>query len=412
MTATAEWKLHWPLVTATAAGMALAAMLSSVFGVLLEPIEAETGWTRAEITTGPFAVSVIGLFLATPAGYLIDRLGAKLTGTITIAASFIAIMGMSMVGRELWHWWLVWGIFGIAGSFTSTVWMAPISSAFDKGRGMAIAITVAGASVSAATAPPMAEWFVQNYSWRAAFVALGILWCGLTLPLVLSFVPGRRRSDGSTDGGEGKACNAHSLTGLTPHEGLRSRNLYLIFFGSLISGLMGLALHLNLVPILTFNGILRTDAVMIVSVVGLTSIFGRLVAGWLMDKFDIRKLAIAGGVLSTVFPIVLLVAPGVVWIAMAALIFHSFVGGLRSSAVIYMTAAYFGARSFGLFYGAISIAATIAQGLGPLVANYVYDVTQSYLPTLWAAIPGFLLTALCFVALGPRPDFTRPAGAD
>lgn len=391
--------------------MALAGMLSAVFGVLLEPIEAEMGWSRAQITSGPFVVSIMGLFLATPAGYLIDRWGAKLTGTITITASFIAIMAMSMVGSELWHWWAAWAIFGIAGSFTSTVWMAPISAVFDKGRGMAIAVTIAGASVSAATAPPMAEWFVQNHGWRAAFVALGIVWCGLTLPLVLSFVPGRRTAATAkaADGDKSGAEAAPALTGLTPREGFRSINLYLIFFASLISGMMGLALHLNLVPILTFTGISRADAVMIVSVVGLTSVFGRLVSGWLMDKFDIRKLAIAGGVLSTVFPIVLLVAPGIVWVAMAAMIFHSFVGGLRSSAIIYMTAAYFGARSFGLFYGAVSIAASVAQGLGPLVANYIYDQTQSYLPTIWAAIPGFLLTALLFAALGPRPDFDRPA---
>jgi MFS family permease len=391
--------------------MALAGMLSAVFGVLLEPIEAEMGWSRAQITSGPFVVSIMGLFLATPAGYLIDRWGAKLTGTITITASFIALMAMSMVGRELWHWWAAWAIFGIAGSFTSTVWMAPISAVFDKGRGMAIAVTIAGASVSAATAPAMAEWFVQNHGWRTAFVALGIVWCGLTLPLVLSFVPGRKPAaprKGDANDKQGTEA-APELTGMTPREGFRSINLYLIFFASLISGLMGLALHLNLVPILTFTGISRADAVMIVSIVGLTSVFGRLVSGWLMDKFDIRKLAIAGGVLSTVFPIVLLLAPGIVWVAMAAMIFHSFVGGLRSSAVIYMTAAYFGARSFGLFYGAVSIAASVAQGLGPLVANYIYDQTQSYLPTIWAAIPGFLLTALLFAALGPRPDFDRPA---
>jgi MFS family permease len=409
-----EWKRHWPLVTATAAGMALAGMLSAVFGVLLEPIEAEMGWSRAEITSGPFVVSIMGLFLATPAGYLIDRWGAKLTGMITIAASFIAILAMSMVGRELWHWWAAWAIFGIAGSFTSTVWMAPISAVFDKGRGMAIAVTIAGASISATIAPPMTEWFVQNHGWRTAFVALAIVWCGLTLPLVLSFVPGRNTLAAEKGAGEyaGDEEAVPALTGMTAREGFRSRNLYLLFFASLISGLMALALHINLVPILTFTGISRADAIMIVSVMGIASLVGRLIAGWLMDTFDIRKLAILGSVLSTALPLTLILAPGVVWIAMASLIFHALVGGLRMSAVIYMTAAYFGARSFGLFYGAVSIAASLAQGVGPLIANYIYDQTQSYMPTIWAAIPAFLVTALCFAALGPRPDFNRPATED
>jgi hypothetical protein len=34
------------------------------------------------------------------------------------------------------------------------------------------------------------------------------------------------------------------------------------------------------------------------------------------------------------------------------------------------------------------------------------------MPTIWAAIPAFLVTALCFAALGPRPDFNRPATED
>ena len=47
-----------------------------------------------------------------------------------------------------------------------------------------------------------------------------------------------------------------------------------------------------------------------------------------------------------------------------------------------------------------------------LIANYIYDQTQSYLPTIWAAIPGFLIAALCFWALGPKPDFSRAANID
>lgn len=393
--------------------MALAAMLSAVFGVMLEPIEADLGWSRAQISSGPFVVSIMGLFLATPAGHLIDRWGSRMTGLLVVACSFIAIMGMAMVGRELWHWWAAWAIFGVAGAFTSTVWMTPISAAFDKGRGMAIAVTIAGASISAATAPPMAEWVMQHYGWRTAFVALGIVWCGLTLPLVLSFVPGRRPVTATTGAGNGinQGDAVEPLAGMTPREGFRTRNFYLIFFASLLSGMVALALHLNMVPILTFSGISRGDAVMIVSFVGVTSLVGRLVSGWLMDRFDIRKLAIAGGVLSTLLPLALLFAPGVVWITLAALVFHSFVGGLRMSAVIYMTASYFGARSFGLFYGAISTTITVAQGLGPLIANYIYDQTQSYLPTIWAAIPGFVIAALCFAALGPKPDFSRPVEA-
>ena len=56
--------------------------------------------------------------------------------------------------------------------------------------------------------------------------------------------------------------------------------------------------------------------------------------------------------------------------------------------------------------GTITITPTVAMGIGPLIANHIYDVTQSYAPVLWAALPGFLASALLFAALGPAPDFT------
>ena len=66
-TAGAEWRRHWPLVAATTGGMSLAALLTSVFGVMLGPIEEELGWTRAQISSGPAVVSMMGLVLAAPA---------------------------------------------------------------------------------------------------------------------------------------------------------------------------------------------------------------------------------------------------------------------------------------------------------------------------------------------------------
>ena len=384
--------------------MALAGLLSSVFGVLLEPIEAELGWSRAEISSGPFVVSIMGLFLAAPAGHLIDRWGSRRTGVLVIACTFLAILGMAIAGKQLWQWWAAWSVFGIAGAFTSTVWMAPVSTLFDKGRGMAIAVTIAGASVSSIAAPPITEWFVQHYDWRTAFVALAVMWCGLTLPLVLSFVPGPIGQPAS-DPGEPDA--APLAGGMSARDGLRSRAFWLIFAASMISGLTGLALILNLVPVLTYTGISRADALWMASVMGIASLAGRLISGWLMDTFDIRMLAIVGSLLSTALPLSLIFAPGIVWITLGSLVFHALVGGLRMSAAIYMTSTYLGARSFGLFYGAITTTTTVAQGLGPLIANYIYDQTQSYQATIWAAVPGFLLTALCFAALGPKPDFAR-----
>ncbi len=408
-TAASEWRRHWPLVAATTAGMSLAALLTSVFGVMLGPIEQEFGWSRAQISSGPAVVSMMGLFLATPAGFLIDRLGARFCGILVVLISFAAIASMSAIGDSIWHWWAAWALFGISGAFTSTVWMAPVSTIFSAGRGMAIAITISGTGISMALAPGIAEYFVQNHGWRSGFLALAVIWCAMTLPLVLAFVPRREAFAQAGDGGEDLPGDGApvQLPGLTPREGFATSSFYLLFLASLVSAMTGVALVLNLVPVLTFTGLARVDAVAIAGSMGVASIIGRIVGGWLMDRYDVRRLAIAASVVSLAFPMMLLLFPGVFWAAFAAVMAYGLTGGMKMNAVVYLTTTYLGPRSFGLFYGTISITTTVAMGIGPLIANHIYDVTRSYTPVMWAAIPGFICAGLLFAALRPAPDFSR-----
>jgi hypothetical protein len=43
------------------------------------------------------------------------------------------------------------------------------------------------------------------------------------------------------------------------------------------------------------------------------------------------------------------------------------------------------------------------NGLAPVLANHIYDVTRSYDIVLWAQIPACLGTMLLFLVLGPYP---------
>lgn len=402
-TAAAEWRRHWPLVMATAAGMALAAMLSVIFGIVLEPIEQELGWSRAQISSGPLIVSIMGLVLAAPAGHLIDRFGPWRCGILVVAFSLIAAVSIGL-SQSLWQWQAGWAIFGIPAAFTSTVWLAPVSTIFEKGRGMAIAITIAGISVSQMLIPQFAEYLLQTYSWRMVFIGVGSIWCAVVFPLIFLFVPKSGVSASAADEGSESEAGA---PGYSPLEGMRVPAFYMLFFASLFSAMTGVAVMLNLVPVLTFTGLQRVDAIWILSAMGFASFAGRLIGGWLMDRYDVRMLAIGAAIVSLILPIGLLALPGSFAASMIAVLSWGLTGGMKLNAIVYLTRVYMGAKSFGFFYGAISITTTMAQGVSPFVANYLYDMTQSYWPVIWATIPGFLVAGLMFFLLGPRPDFDR-----
>jgi MFS family permease len=396
--ASSEWRRFWPVVLAAGMGMSLAAVLSAVFGVMLAPLQQEFGWSRAEISSGPAIVSVMGLLFAAPAGYLIDRYGAWRCGIVVVLISCTAIAAMGMIGDSLWHWWAAWSLFGVAGAFTSTVWMAPVSTIFDKGRGLAIAITISGTGISTAVAPALAEHFIQNHGWRSGFFALAALWLAVTLPLVIAYVP-RKLAQGAAD----VQTETEELTGLTPRQGFASPVLYLLFLSSLLSAMAGVAIILNLVPILTSTGIERPDAIAILGTMGVVSIIGRIVGGTLLDRFDARLIAALASLLSLALPALLLVLPGNATAALIGVVAYGATGGVKMNAIVYLVSTRLGARSFGLFYSIISITLSLAQGIGPLAANYIFDLGGTYTPVLWAALPAFLGSALLFLAVGSSP---------
>jgi predicted MFS family arabinose efflux permease len=246
------------------------------------------------------------------------------------------------------------------------------------------------------------------------------MWFAITMPLVLAFVPkmeSRTAGDeagedtpGEDTPGEDTPPRAAASTGLTPAQGFRSPTFYLLFFASLVSAVTGVALVLNLVPVLTFTGLTRIDAVAVAGTMGVSSIVGRIFGGWLMDQYDVRKLAVGASIISLGMPACLLGAPGLLWSAMLGVVAYGLTAGMKMNAVVYLVSTHLGLRSFGLFYGTISITTTVAMGIGPLIANYIYDVTLSYTPVIWAAVPGFLLSALLFAMLGPAPDFAGREG--
>lgn len=128
----------------------------------------------------------------------------------------------------------------------------------------------------------------------------------------------------------------------------------------------------------------------IVGSMGIASVIGRIVGGFLMDRYDVRLLAIGASVVSLGLPLSMLLFPGVGTAALMGVIAFGLTGGMKMNAVVYVISTHLGTRSFGLFYGMISITMSLAHGIGPLVANHVYDLTNSYAPVIWATIPGFL----------------------
>jgi len=400
-----ELRTYWPIVLTGSMGMALAAAMIIMQGVMIIPIEKEFGWSRARISSGSLIVSVVGLLLSTAAGYAIDRIGARRIGIAVAVTMSGVLMLLAGTTNNIWHWWFLWGLYAFAATATGTVWLAPVSTRFDKSRGLAVAIILAGTGISGTMLPILANYLLGLYGWRFAYFVVGAVFAAIMVPLTLFFWYGAK--DARDDKGKGGHAPPADLPGLTVRQGFCSPNFYIIIGSLMIGSTAWVAMGVNLIPILVSLKISAAQAAAIAGTQGLSSVAGRFVGGWALDRLPAKWLVCGATLFTMALPVTLLVNPGHISLIFATVILGSVMNGVKYSGIVYLVSRHFGPKSFGTLFGTVSTAPAVAAGVGPLLASYTYDVTKSYSPAIWATIPLMAVAALLITLLSHYADFDQ-----
>jgi predicted MFS family arabinose efflux permease len=411
--AAAEWRENWPVVLSSVFGIGLLTVYVYTTGIMIKPLEEEFGWTRAQISSGPTIVAVIGCIAAPFMGAAIDRFGARriaIPGVICLCAT-IALLSQS--GPSIWSWWALWFLVALAHPFIKpTVWVAAVSSVFSAGRGFALAVALCGTSVGSMVTPILTNYLIDGFGWRLAYVFTGAIWLAVVLPLVLFGFYGAndKRRVLARKQQAAKAAAPAALTGLAAREALLSAKFAMIATAAAVISMCSVAMTVNLVPIFSEDGIDRATAAWIAGVTGISGRAGKLVGGWLIDRFHAGRIVGTMTAMPALSALLMILFPGDIGIAVGAVALLGFALGVEFDGVAYLTSRHFGMRNFGLIYGTIAGLVALTSGIGPVVANHAYDVTGSYLPLLWSVVPLALVSGLLFLVLGPYPDrFEEPA---
>lgn len=401
-----EWRRHWPLVLAGASGMSLASVSTTSFGVMMLPLEHELGWSRAQISLGPLVLTVTVIVVGTVMGYAADRLGARIVALFSAVLIIGAIVTMSQLTANPLLWLLIWMVLGLGSTAIPTVTVLPVTKGFFAGRGLAVALVLCGSGFSTLVVPIVANYLVESQGWRNAYLGLAGIWGMVVFPIFLLFL---REPPIVPIPATGEADAARDLPsiapGFTPSQGFRSPSFYKLFSASVLTVTANQGLLLNLVPVLRSNGMAAGTAAWIYGFSGIATIAGRVMCGWLLDRFNASKVVGCAVIALTMTPLMLLAVPGSVALALVAVIAAGLLGGMTSPANAYLTGKHFGARNFGTFYSTINVASAIGLGVGPLIANLVYDRTKNYELVMWCAVPMLVCAGLLYMSLGKYPKF-------
>lgn len=408
-TAAQEWKSHWPMVMAGMLGMSFYSIITYTLGTFIEPLEKEFGWSRAEISVGLTIFSLTATLGGPFIGAVIDRVGTRRVALPGIALHALAFAALGFTSGSIAQWLALWSVMAIIALATKgLIWSAAVSSVFNVSRSLALAVMLTGTALGQAS-PIVANWLIENFGWRMAYVWLGLGWGGLAFLLVLFFffdASDHHRRSGAT------AARPADLPGLTSAEALRDSRIWRIGLANVILTFVGSGITVHLVPILSETGASRSVAVAIAASAAIAGIFGKLLAGVVLDRVQSSMIPFAAFAVPALGYFLLLdwfnsnavLTLGVMTIA--------FAGGAGFQITTYLVSRYGGLRNFGKIYGAISSTIMLGASIGPLVSGIVYDVTGSYEVLIMAAIPAVLIAATMFLGLGPYPEFRAAPRGD
>lgn len=368
----------------------------------MAPLEQAFGWTRTQITTGPFILSVVSGVGVMFSGMLADRSGPRRVILPGLLFYMLTIATLMLSSANVWQWYGSWLLVALAMPLvTPAVWTSAVVARFNAARGLALAVALAGNGLSSALAPQIIEWLIEEHGWRAGYAFFPLFALLLVLPLtVLAF---DRNPRPFTAPPATPANRAAARANLQIGSTIRSAPFLLLLTGSILFafGLMGLMAHL--VPIVTEKGLDRSSAAAAVGLVGLCSIIGRLTTGFLVDRYSSTVVAAVTFLLPLAPVTLLLLYDGTLTMALVTSVLLGLSLGAEVDLVAYLTARYFGLHRYATFVGFIHGSGALSVGGGPLVGGMIHDATGGYDLMLWGLIPVFVVGAIAIILLGRLP---------
>jgi MFS family permease len=363
------------------------------FSVFVKPLAAQFGWSREAISSG-FAIAAVTLGAVSPLlGRWIDRFGPRRIILPCMTVYGCAIASLSLLHSSVWQFYLTCFVLGLVGNGAAHLaYSRSISTWFQRRLGVALALVMVGAGLGAMILPVIAQSIVSRWGWRAAYGSLAGIALILGLPLSWLYI----RERGAK--GHNSAPAVHS--GMTWQQGLSSFAFWIItaiLFVSSIS-MNGAITHLS--ALLTDRGVTAHDAALCASILGGTSLFGRVVGGWLLDRFFGPRVALVINVL-TALGIFLLARAGTFTAGCLATALIGIGAGGEAATTPYLLTRYFGLRSFSTLYGLTWSFYAVAGAMGPVMLGRAFDATGSY-SSLLLLLAAALALAAAMNLLLPR----------
>ena len=345
------------------------------YGIFFTELEQEFGWSRTLLSAASSAGFLTMGLLAIVAGRLNDRFGPRWVLTVTGLCTGLAYLLMSGISQP-WHLFLIYaGLVGVGLASHDVVTLSTVARSYPRRRGLMTGIVKVGTATGQILLPLIVVFVIAKIGWRDTFTVMGI--AGLVVLSAAAWMTG-------VDPSVQRQGNANNETsGLTFTEARATSQLWLLcalqffFFSALIT------IPVHIVPHGIDSGMTSASAATLLSSIALSSIIGRLLVGFSLDKL--------GGRLSYIICLTPLA------LSLIALVFIDRVALFYGFAIVYgfshgglftvvspTIAEFFGLRAHGTIFGTVVMFGTLGGAAMPCLlytSPSPRDATLSRMPS-------------------------------
>jgi len=346
------------------------------FGLWLQPITMDRGWTRE---TFAFALAIQNLSwgIAGPfAGMLADRYGAfrvLIVGSLFYAGGLVlmalATSGLAFTGSA----GLVLGL-AQSGTTYAVVYGVIGRNVAPEKRSWAMGVAAAAGSFGQFLMVPVENWLIGSFGWQNALFLLGCL--------ALAIVP---LAFGLKEPAAAKAAGFQQSIGSALREALSYPSFLLLMAGYFVCGFQVVFIGVHMPSYLKDHGLTPNVATTALALIGLFNVVGTYVAGSLGERMPKKYI------LSTIYAlraVVIVVFISVPLTPMSVYVFASTMGVLWLSTVPptnAVIAQIFGVQYMSMLGGFVFLSHQVGSFLGVWLGGRLYDATGSYDVVWWIA---------------------------
>ena len=399
-----EFRAHWPVVVAAAIGVGagVTGLIISSLGIMLNPLSDTFGWSRAEISGAKTFLNLGFVVTAPIVGYIADKYGVRKIALISLGTLSLAMIGMTQMNGSIVVFYASIFALSLAGCCTTPlVWTRGVATWFEKKRGLALGLTLTGTGVAWILVPFVIGGLIERFDWRAGYLVMAAAAALAIIPVsFLFFEKGRQKQKADM------LISPALQSGFEVSEAFRTVRFWQFAFAFTLIGGMISALMVHLVPLLMDSNMPRAMVLRIAGLLGVAVIFGRVTTGFLLDRF--HPPYVAAFFLS--MPIIGCALLGgdapALWFVIGAAMFIGLAAGSEVDLVPYLTARYFGLKSYGKLYGWVFVFFYTGVGIGPPFFGRVFDVYGNYDLALNVAMAALAIGAIAIATLGKPPKFS------